>query len=414
MRAVLRPFGLALALMATAASTPLPDAASVAKRIAAHGAPLVDPLPDGSARVTFVWRGAATRSVLLDWPAWGAARDDTPFWRLSGSDLWVKTLVLPRGTRMAYRLVPDLPPGERADGTAFRTAGRPDPLNPRRWLEGKDAASVLDLSARPSLWLRPGRAVAAGRIETAQFASAILGNTRKLTFYRPAHGDPRWLLIVFDGDSYLQKIRTPAILDAMIAARAIPPVAAVFVSNPDGLARRRELACYPPLAAFLADELLPWIGRHMALPPREQRILAGSSLGGLAGTCAAIDRPAAFGAVLSQSGSYWWTPTPGTPRYAPDDETRANWVARRIAAGPNLPLRFYLSAGQLEGVPGDGGIGDTNRMLRDVLRSGGYRVTLAEVPGGHDHFSWRADLPEGLIALTRPLTPRRFVAKEPG
>jgi len=398
----MRTAALAIALLLTTAASPDREAARIERRLAAGGSPLVDPLPDGRAKVTFVWRGAGTTSVLLDWPAWGSLHDSDRFVRIRGSDLWTKSVILPRGARMAYRLVPDVAPGTGPDSPAYKAKATPDPLNRHRWpAGGTDAVSIIDLPGGPSRrWLHRPKGTPGGTLESAPLHSVILANSREVTLYRPARGDPRWLLIVFDGNTYQNKIALPAILDTMIAARAIPPVAVVFLPNPDGLARRRDLACSPDFSAFLARELLPWIGRRVPVPPARNRILAGSSLGGLAAACAAVDRPEEFGAVLSQSGSFWWTPSPGTPRFAPGDD-RANWVARRIAAVPRLPLRFYLSAGQLEGVPGDGGILATNRVLRDALRGAGYPVTYAEVPGGHDFYSWRADFPAGLIALMR-------------
>jgi enterochelin esterase-like enzyme len=83
--------------------------------------------------------------------------------------------------------------------------------------------------------------------------------------------------------------------------------------------------------------------------------------------------PETFGNVLSQSGSYWWTPPPDPSKpdaFAPDAE--ANYVARLFINSPKLPVRFYLDAGSLEfdRDPDDSSIRVTNRHLRDVLRVG--------------------------------------------
>ncbi|HSX76215.1 MAG TPA: alpha/beta hydrolase-fold protein [Shinella sp.] len=122
-------------------------------------------------------------------------------------------------------------------------------------------------------------------------------------------------------------------------------------------------------------------------------MLAGSSYGGLAAATVAIRHPEVFGNVLSMSGSFWWSP-PGTPR------NRQEHVAGLIAAGPALPLRFFLSAGLFEtGAQGTAGILETSRHLRDVLQAKGIPVTYRDYAGGHDYLVWQGVLADGLIAL---------------
>jgi enterochelin esterase family protein len=134
-----------------------------------------------------------------------------------------------------------------------------------------------------------------------------------------------------------------------------------------------------------------------------QRVtIGGSSYGGLAATCAAYRHPETFGNVLSQSGSYWWTPPPDPSK--PDTFTPGadpSYVAQLFVNSPKLPLRFYLDAGSLElDRDGDGSsILVTNRHLRDVLRAKGYEVFYQEFQGGHDYLSWRGTLADGLILL---------------
>ena len=125
-------------------------------------------------------------------------------------------------------------------------------------------------------------------------------------------------------------------------------------------------------------------------------MIAGSSLGGLAAAYTAYRYPEAFGAVLSQSGSFWFWRGDGLPG-SPKDE--ADWLIKRFAEHEPLPIRFYLEAGMLEAGQGIGAIRDKNRTLRDVLREKGYQVTHHEFVGGHDQLAWRAGVPRGLLAL---------------
>lgn len=148
---------------------------------------------------------------------------------------------------------------------------------------------------------------------------------------------------------------------------------------------------------------MPWIRSqyHVTHDPKRV-VLAGSSYGGLASTCAAYRHPNVFGNVLSQSGSYWWTP-PRNPDelygFAPN--AQPTYIADLFVKSPTLPVRFYLDAGTLELDRSGAGksILVPNRHLRDVLRAKGYEVFHQEFEGGHDYASWRGTIADGLILL---------------
>jgi enterochelin esterase-like enzyme len=108
-----------------------------------------------------------------------------------------------------------------------------------------------------------------------------------------------------------------------------------------------------------------------------------------------LRHPELFGNVLSQSGSYWWT-----PEGDPEDE----WLARQFTAADKLPLHFYLNVGLLEHTP------DkpydfrptqlvANRHLRNILQAKGYVVQYVEYSGGHDFPSFQSTFADGLLAL---------------
>lgn len=103
-----------------------------------------------------------------------------------------------------------------------------------------------------------------------------------------------------------------------------------------------------------------------------------------------------FGAVISQSGSFWW-PSP--------QEGEPEWLTREYANQPSVPVRFYLEVGNRERMPGPGGAPSqvlVNRKMRDTLRDRGYAVTYAEYTGGHDYVNWRRTFADALLAvLTR-------------
>ncbi|MFW2829922.1 alpha/beta hydrolase-fold protein [Sphingomonas sp. ID0503] len=369
-----------VALPAGAAPT---DPAEIERRLATEGAPLVDMLPSGGAEVTFVWRDAKEKAVSLRWPSF-LPQGSNVLVPIPGSNLRTRTVVVPAGTRMSYRFLVD---PKSSGWTDTEAASRRDPLNPHFWLQGDwEEASTLDLPDAPPLPYRDPRAdVPHGKVTSAVLSSKALASARTVRLYMPpGSARPRWLLIAFDGEGYLTRHKLPVVLDAMIADRVIPPIAALFVNSAD---RMKELMCLPANAAMVADELLPWAAKHGADIPPKRRILTGVSLGGLASACAVLDRPERFGGVIAQSGSFWWNAGAGT-----------NGVSARIADTPKQDVRWHLSAGQMEG-GAPIGILENSRILRDALAAKGYRVSLNELAGGHDWYSWSADFPDALRSM---------------
>lgn len=376
------------------------------REVAERGTPLVEPSDEpGHVLLTFVARGAKRNVRLLG----GPANDHVFLGRLGDSDIWFKSFVVPDTTRLSYQIAPDIPdiPGSAQERRrAILATAQGDPFNKHPWpADAPDRfnqESHVELPAAPP---QPGlepddaaRTVPRGRLSTHPFTSARLGNEREITIYRP-HGfdpaDPRnVLLLVFDGDEYRSKVPTPRILDVLIAEGRLPPVVAVFIPNPDRAARIRELPANPAFAAMLAEELLPFVAERTGLKPQAARtVLAGSSFGGLAAATAALAYPDMFGNAIAMSGSFWWHP----PESPPD---QPEYVAGRIVHGPDVPVRFFLSAGLFERGRGDTeGILETTRHLRDVLQAKNYDVMYRDYAAGHDYFAWRGILGDGLIAL---------------
>lgn len=401
------------------------------QEIKKEGAPIIEPLPgdDKNMLVTFLWRGAAdTRNVLVAWlPHAGGTPDEFFMERLGETDVWYKTFAVGRKLRFTYTLAPNVPRihavslGVDNDAIAMmEAAARPDPLNPKRWrvdpgsidgveYQGSSLVEMPDAPAQPWIMERPG--VAAGQIEKQQFRSTLLKNEREIAVYLPPGysktGKPYPVLVLFDEEAYLGDgnhatlVPTPTILNNLIAGRRIPPMVAVLVGNAPG-ARDRELPCNAAFADFLVSELLPWArGRYNVSSEPRNVVVAGSSFGGLAATCAALRHPGTFGNVVSQSGSFWWAPSKSDDSLDARSDSQTNWITKQFIDRPKLSLRFYLDAGSEEiDVSGNGhSILLTSQNLRDVLLAKGYEVHFREFAGGHDYLSWRGTLADGLILL---------------
>ena len=395
------------------------------KEIGPNGSPLIEPIKDDPINrfTTFLWRGSAdTQRVFLNFRNCSPDPVDCFLHHVEGTDVWYRTLRLDHRLRTTYLLTPNapaLPHGTRIDAdllSQITVRSQRDPLNPKATIwdfaENPDlplhrGSSVLEMpDAPPQPWAGKRAGTPAGEIVKQDFASALLKNTRPIFVYLPPgyskNAQPYDLLVVFDGQDSIDIVPTPTTLDNLISEKRIAPTVALIVGNVKGM-RGTELPCNPAFAEFLNSELIPWLRRNYNATRDPRRVtIGGYSYGGLAATCAAYRHPETFGNVLSQSGSYWWTPPPDPSK--PDTFTPGadpSYVAQLFVNSPKLPLRFYLDAGSMElDRDGDGSsILVTNRHLRDVLRAKGYEVSYQEFQGAHDYLSWRGTIADGLILL---------------
>jgi enterochelin esterase family protein len=374
-----------------------------------QGAPLVESTGDAEPLVTFVYRGdRSTRSVALRLPVFRPSADDGALKPLASTQVWFRSERFPAGTRISYQFQVNADIGPKS-ADAIRDRARQavtevDPLNRQHPRDeppffSDDLRSVLALpGAEVEAWLVPRPNIARGKLTFQRLKSQLLGNERTVALYRPApeYGPPTAVVVMLDGERYVDplSIPTPTLLDNLIGAGAIRSTVGVFVFNLNSGSRVDELTQQPKVADFLATELLQFVREHVKLDADATNIvLGGSSLGGLAAAYTAYRHPKAYGAVLSQSGSFWFWHSDGSSKDEDD------WLIKRFKLTPQLPVRFYLEAGMLETGTGVGAIRDKNRLFRDVLVAKGYAVTHREFAGGHDDLAWRAGIAHGLIAL---------------
>jgi len=377
------------------------DAAAFWRKVEASGTPLVEPHGTDEFIITFLVRGAQGNARVMG----GPTADHEWLARLDTSDVWYRSFIVPRGTRLGYRIavdIPDIPGSAREKRTAILATARADPLNRHPW--PKDAPdpfnqeSILELpGAAPEPGVLEGQ-MARGETRRLIFTSPSLGNQREILLYTPPGFDPAApdavLLLLFDGRKYADLVGVPAMLDNLTAQHRLPPVAAAFIENAGMKARTDELPGSTIFAEAMARELLPQVRDELGFhPPADRTILAGSSYGGLAALRIAFAHPQAFGNVLSMSGSFWWGPGDGTA-------TGKSHTARAVQSVGLQPIRVVLTAGLFErGRGGEQGILDSNRGLHDVLKERGYWVTYREYATAHGYLGWRGALGDGLIAL---------------
>jgi enterochelin esterase family protein len=395
------------------------DVESLRADLRAARGPLVEPAGE-DVLVTFVWIGPQ-RQVSVRGAQLFADRNamSHPMRQVEDTDVWCLSVVAPPGVTTVYQYLID-DPFLDADKTDLALLGRlvvesrersyADPFNPNRLfpqaakIAGVDEApsdqwdSVLEL---PGLEATPWFDDEAPALTQHRLRSRVLGNERAISVYAPPGEVPRPLVILLDGESWLSVARLHVALGNLMTVGAIAPAVVAFVDNPPGAmtARMNEMACNPDLTRMLTDELLPLLRSHHDIS--DTVIVGGNSLGGLAASYAAYERPDVFGAVLSVSGSHWWGYRPGPGGWGKDGEPE--WLTRQYAAAPRKPIRFWIDVGRLEtGVsPLSPGVDQraANRHLRTVLVAKGYDVTYHEAPGGHEFATFRRSVVKGLQAL---------------
>ncbi len=263
-------------------------------------------------------------------------------------------------------------------------------------------ASLIELADAPEqFWIEANPNVPEGEVTgVSGFRSEVLGNERRIDIYLPPDYNPSAtpypMLLVFDRLMYSRLIPTSRILDNLIDAEEIPPMIAVLVGNAGG-ARNDELPCNDQFVEFLAEELVPWVRENynVSTDPAKN-VIAGASFGGLASSYAAFRHPELFGNVISQSGSYWWSPETNSSVLAHGVE--GEWLTRQFAAAEKKAIRFFIEIGLNEG--GRPSMVIVNRHFRDVLLAKGYEIVrYDEFNGGHEILNWRGSLADALIAL---------------
>jgi enterochelin esterase-like enzyme len=186
------------------------------------------------------------------------------------------------------------------------------------------------------------------------------------------------VLVVHDGTMYREQVGLA------------PPCSVAWLEPRD---RHADYAASPAYADRLVHTVLPVLGR------RRPVVGLGASLGALALLHAHRAYPRSFDALFLQSGSFF------TPELDPQEADRFalfGQVSAFVAAvvrndAPVRPVPIVLTCGLDEENLAN------NRNMAAALRGQGYPVQVVEVPGGHDHDTWRRCLEPALGTLLRAL-----------
>lgn len=355
-----------------------PDQATIDAYIQATSFPVVS-----SKDVTFVYRGPADAVNLRCWVS--GLDTAQPLQRMAETNLWAATIEWPKGSRVEYKFEVII------NGTSQLIL---DPLNPVIAHDPFGANSVCQAFGyeRPK-WTLPDPDARPGSLQTLQLHSKAFNDNREIQVYLPAtfRKNRRYpLLVVHDGLDYLRYAELKVVLDNLIHSLAIPAMVVAMTQSPD---RLKEYAGDDQHAAFLAEDLLPFMAKHFPLRDEARaRGILGASFGAVAALHAAWKYPNLYGNLLLQSGSFAFSDLGRHKRSEVFDPVVK--FMNTFREQPGWPAdKIYISCGIYESLIYE------NRSLVPRLQAQGIEVRFEEARDAHNWENWRDRLSSGLSWL---------------
>lgn len=222
------------------------------------------------------------------------------------------------------------------------------------------------------------------------------------------------LLILNDGQD-ADKFRIKIIVDSLYRKKLIAPLLVVAVhagkreewygvaGKPDFENRGKKADKY---AAFIDNELYPYIKKNAGVRSFKSVVIAGASLGGLSAMDIAWNNADKIDRVGVFSGSFWWRDKDQTDISYTDAANRI--LLSSIQQSRKRPhLKYWMYAGlQEEKADRDkDGVIDVVDDTKDLLKiienkkvcPSGDIVYVESLNGQHDYASWSKALPEFLL-----------------
>lgn len=178
-----------------------------------------------------------------------------------------------------------------------------------------------------------------------------------------------------DGVDYLQQAQAEALLANLSAQDQSPTILGAMIPPVD---RNQEYWFSDKYADFFMNAVVPQVESQLnqKFEPQD-RALIGASLGGLASLYLLLQSKGFFGALGSQSGSFW------------AEKFRAIEFIRQMPDDHFSHTNFCLSDGIFESED----IIDSNRRMARLLQEKSAHIEFLEVPGQHRWSTWKNNLP---------------------
>lgn len=335
-------------------------------------------------RATFIWEGRTAPYLMSDLNGWDSTA--RPFKRIHpgsssassplGRSVWSCSLTLPRDAYIEYAFYNPV--------TRERFL---DPLNPHTVNNGMGNRNNFFYmpESMPSPFAVRRADVHVGLLSSQRVETKWLrdDHEREIYLYRPPAKGPVPLLIVYDGQDYLQRAKLTTIVDNLIADKRIQPVAMVFLPHA-GRWRSVEYACSDGTLLWLVQVILPLARKRLNLLDIEKYPGAygvlGASLSGTMSLYTGLRMPEIFGRVLSQSGAFMI-------------ESLDFAAVDLVKHGQARDINIWMDVGRLDELLED------NRGMHALLKEKGYQVTYREFTAGHCYTAWRDDIWRGLEVM---------------
>jgi len=245
-----------------------------------------------------------------------------------------------------------------------------------------------------------------GALAAVYYRSTSLGVERRMRVYTPPgyeSGQGRYpVLYLLHGssdsdDSWTSVGRANFILDNLIAAGKAKPMIVVMPAGHTPPPTTRPADGARPGNAFEADftkDVRPFVEKHYrVLPGRENRAVAGLSMGGAQALSLMVSQPKDFGYVgVFSSGLL----TRNLPDWERDNATTLDDPATKAG----LKLLWFATGTQDFLMP-------RTRESLELLKKHGFAPVFKETPGGHVWINWRAYLGEFAPLLFTGETPAK-------
>ncbi len=326
----------------------------------------------------FLYRGEA-ESVRWngDFNGWSGNKTvDTEGEKIPGTDIWMLEKNFPSDARLDYKITID-------DENWIL-----DPVNPHQQWSGFGPNSELrmpDWKEEP-LKTTTEEASKGTMSSTKSIASKNLSYKVQYRVYTPAGYDKfKELPVLYttDGQEYSdEKLGTaPIVLDNLIHLQRIEPIIAVFVEplnpeNTDENRRMDEMGMSEEYLSFFVDELIPKIeSEYKVKATKENRVILGTSLGGLNAAYFAFSRPDIFDGAAIQAPAFWYR----------------EGIYDLIRNAKEYPSNIYMSVGT---------IGDNTldaRLMKKLFEDKKLDFSYLEVNEGHSWGAWSAQMDDILI-----------------
>ena len=217
--------------------------------------------------------------------------------------------------------------------------------------------------------------VEVGETKRERIESDLLGQTRRLSLYTPKGYEDEALPVVYiqDGTAFYRFAKLHLTLEKLIADDLIRPAHLVFIEPKD---RAKEYGYNETYRRFVFEEVIPLVEDKLEVT--EERVAMGASLGGLASTLLAWDKPDVFGTVVAFSGAYL-----GTPESRDFFRDENSWFLETLQKEEVKPIRFYNDVGTLEWLT------DINKEVAEVMDEKGYEHTFETRNAGHNWVNWK-------------------------